>query len=143
MASLVIKRSLNGRGTTITKEEQWAHLKYVTDMNAGGLSVYEQNRERELNEMRAGMKTEIGANMGTETGTETGTEFDLPNFVFDRKLTDELEEVKTKHAKDIIALVGRLDVMTKRIETLESEINKTKETEKLGFFGKIREYLCI
>jgi hypothetical protein len=126
-------------GTTMTKEQQEEHLHYVKNT----IPEFKDDREDKLAEFRKSMKKnpEFDNNTDLQDMQKSFVEGFLPR---EKHIVNEkaLDEVKTKHKEDIDAIVTVLNVMTTRIEILESEIKELKKEEP-GFVSKIRVYLGI
>jgi hypothetical protein len=141
----------DGWGTTLSKEEQLAHKEYASKMTLGGgiNTAYERDREREMDEMREEMGLKSGFDRDADLSSMKTSFIDgfLPKEkpVFDISLitdiTKQIDEIKSKHAevvgwhvKDINELHNKLDIMSKQIQSLETQI---KELKQIGFFRRI------
>jgi hypothetical protein len=147
-------RGLNGDGwgTTLSKEEQLAHQEYASKLYGGGRglnSAYEDSREREMAKLRGDFGLKSDFNRDSElTKMKTGfidgflpKEKSTVDADLIKQLIQQINEIKSKHDKDIIDLLVKLDDnfktingLSKRIETLESQV---KELSKPGFFKRM------
>jgi hypothetical protein len=142
-------RGLNGDGwgTTLSKEEQMAHLEYVKK------NFDELDREKEMAEMRAemGLDSETDHDSHLSSMKTNFIEGFLPkekHSVDSEVFKHIIDEIKSKHSEDMKNLRDLIASMSVKVSELQEKVSKLEvqvvELSKPRFFGRIFNYFsCL